>query len=45
MGRDYIFFTSYIQPPVKEGAGLWSNTEELGTANGMKPSGPFWEVK
>ncbi|RFU28096.1 hypothetical protein B7463_g8256, partial [Scytalidium lignicola] len=30
---DYIFFTSYIQPPAKEGAGLWSNTDELGTAN------------
>ena len=31
---DYIFFTSYMQPALKEGAGLWSNSDELETVNG-----------
>ncbi|KAL2064336.1 hypothetical protein VTL71DRAFT_4830 [Oculimacula yallundae] len=30
---DYIFFTSYVQPPAPEGEGLWSNTEHLETVN------------
>ncbi|KAH7348561.1 hypothetical protein BKA65DRAFT_398059 [Rhexocercosporidium sp. MPI-PUGE-AT-0058] len=30
---DYIFFTSYVQPPAAEGEGLWSNTEHLETVN------------
>ncbi|KUJ19294.1 uncharacterized protein LY89DRAFT_706108 [Mollisia scopiformis] len=30
---DYIFFTSYIQPPTQEGEGLWANHDELETVN------------
>lgn len=30
---DHIFFFSYIQPTPKEGAGLWSNAEELVKVN------------
>ncbi|CZS93291.1 uncharacterized protein RAG0_03649 [Rhynchosporium agropyri] len=30
---DYVFFTSYVQPPAPEGEGLWSNTEHLETVN------------
>lgn len=31
---DYIFFTSYMQPP-STGQGLWSNANELETVNGI----------
>jgi hypothetical protein len=31
---DYIFFASYLQPPIEEGAGLWSNSDELERVNG-----------
>jgi hypothetical protein len=31
---DYIIFASYMQPALAEGAGLWSNTDELETING-----------
>lgn len=31
---DYVFFTSYIQPPPKEGEGLWSDKEEMEKQNG-----------
>ncbi|KAF2163354.1 hypothetical protein M409DRAFT_37286 [Zasmidium cellare ATCC 36951] len=30
---DHVFFFSYIQPTPKEGAGLWSNAEELVKVN------------
>ncbi|KAG0647472.1 Short chain dehydrogenase gsfE [Hyphodiscus hymeniophilus] len=30
---DYVFFTSYLQPASPEGAGLWSNTDELDNTN------------
>jgi hypothetical protein len=32
--RDYIFFASYIQPPPKEGEGLWSDSNEMERLNG-----------
>ncbi len=35
MNSDYIFFASYMQPPLAEGAGLWSNSDELETVNGI----------
>lgn len=31
---NYIFFTSYIQPPTREGQGLWANSDELEVVNG-----------
>lgn len=31
---DYVFFTSYVQPPTKEGEGLWGNYDELEKVNG-----------
>ncbi len=31
---DYVFFTSYIQPPTTEGQALWDNHDELETVNG-----------
>ncbi|KAE8454187.1 hypothetical protein EG329_005112 [Mollisiaceae sp. DMI_Dod_QoI] len=30
---DYVFFTSYIQPPTTEGQALWDNHDELETVN------------
>ncbi|KAN0095648.1 hypothetical protein V8E51_016359 [Hyaloscypha variabilis] len=30
---DYIFFASYLQPPTPEGAGVWSNADDLETVN------------
>lgn len=35
---DYVFFTSYIQPPTNEGQGLWANDDELETVNGKHTS-------
>lgn len=32
---DYIFFTSYIQPPPKEGQGLWSDEKQMEEQNGI----------
>jgi hypothetical protein len=40
MNSDYIFFASYMQPPLAEGAGLWSNSDELETVNGTHPHFP-----
>lgn len=31
---DFIFFTSYVQPPTQEGEGLWANHHPLETVNG-----------
>jgi nucleoside-diphosphate-sugar epimerase len=31
--RDYVFFASYVQPPPKPGAGLWSDTDETEKVN------------
>ena len=31
--RDFVFFTSYFQPPPGEGEGLWSNVDELERVN------------
>lgn len=31
---DYAFFASYLQPPPKEGEGLWSDTAETERING-----------
>jgi hypothetical protein len=42
MNSDYIFFTSYMQPPLAEGAGLWSNSDELETVNGNYSLSPFY---
>jgi nucleoside-diphosphate-sugar epimerase len=30
---DYVFFASYVQPPPKEGGGIWSDTDELDRIN------------
>jgi nucleoside-diphosphate-sugar epimerase len=30
---DYVYFASYIQPPPKEGQGLWSDVEEMDRLN------------
>jgi len=30
---DYVFFYSYIQPPPKEGGGIWSDAEEMVRVN------------
>lgn len=30
---DHVFFFSYVQPPPKEGQGLWSNAEEMVRVN------------
>lgn len=38
--RDYIFFSSYVQPPPKQGERVWSNAEELEEQNG-KSYRPF----
>ncbi|KAI9710371.1 MAG: hypothetical protein M1820_002866 [Bogoriella megaspora] len=32
---DHVFFYSYIQPPPKEGAGLWSDVDELVRVNSL----------
>lgn len=42
MNSDYIFFTSYMQPPLAKGAGLWSNSDELETVNGNYSLSPFY---
>jgi len=34
VNSDYIFFASYLQPPTPEGAGVWSNADDLETVNG-----------
>lgn len=42
-GVDYVFFFSYVQVKPKEGAGLWSDAEEMCKVN--RESGfsfPFW---
>ena len=31
---NYVFFFSYIQPPPKEGQGLWSDSEKMVKMNG-----------
>lgn len=33
VSADYIFFYSYVQPPPKEGKGLWSDAEEMTRVN------------
>ena len=30
---DYVFFAAYLQPPPKEGGGLWSDTQETERLN------------
>lgn len=32
---DYVFFTSYMQPAPQEGKGIWENTDDLESVNGM----------
>ena len=33
LSSDHIFFFAYIQPPPKEGGGIWSAADELTTVN------------
>lgn len=32
---DYVFFFAYLQPPPKEGKGLWSDAEEMTRVNSL----------
>jgi hypothetical protein len=32
---DHVFFFSYIQPPPKEGSGLWSDADEMVRVNAL----------
>lgn len=41
---DFVFFTSYLQPPAPEGAQMWSNTDDLDRVNGKFPSLAFQQL-